>query len=86
MNKEQAYFIAYLRAGPVMHSLRRISELVFERYPEITSADLAGNQLEGQDLIREAFKIVHQVDHMEAHRLANEGHNGYKRLIHHWDI
>lgn len=53
LTEEQKEYIRYLREdGPVIHSWRRIAELVVEKYD--VDHELHGNQLYGQDLCREA--------------------------------
>jgi hypothetical protein len=54
-----------LRVGPVIHSWRRIAEIICDEYPAQALADgwesaeaAHGNQLYGIDLCREAAKVL----------------------------
>lgn len=85
LNEEQAQYIAFLRAGPVMHSSRRIAELVHEKYPEIVSEELSGNQMVGVDLVRDAFFVIFKIRHMEAHSLA-EKESKWQDILISWDL
>lgn len=59
MTKEQAYFIGFLRAGPLMHSWRDVAKKVHEIYPELTPKELSTNQVEGDHLCKAAFQIIY---------------------------
>ncbi len=59
MTREKALRIQYLRTGPVMHSWRRISEIICEEFPEDTNQELKGNQMHGKwDLCWEAMILL----------------------------
>jgi len=49
--------IQELRAGPVMHSWRRIAEIICSEYPE-AEQNLSGNQLYGEALCRKAAAVL----------------------------
>lgn len=57
MNRKKAERIEQLRCGPVMHSWRRISEIVCEEFTD-EDQSLKGNQLHGQDLCWEAMMFL----------------------------
>lgn len=54
MNKDKAERIEKLRCGPIVHSWRRISEIICEEYPDEDQA-LKGNQIHGRVLCEEAM-------------------------------
>lgn len=57
MNLKKAERIELLRTGPVMHSWRRISEIICAEFPD-EDKELSGNQLHGVDLCREAMMFL----------------------------
>ena len=59
MNMKKALRICELRTGDVMHSWRRIAEVICEEYSG-EDQDLHGNQLYGIDLCREAMSVIHK--------------------------
>jgi hypothetical protein len=63
MTKEVAEYIKELRMGRIMHSWRRIAELVCVEYPSAVEelgwdVDASGNQSMGVDLCKEAAKVL----------------------------
>jgi hypothetical protein len=66
LTREQAYYIAYLRAGPIMHSWRRIAELFCETYPKDSNPEWDGNQFYGEDLCKMAFGYIYSIDVISA--------------------
>lgn len=82
---EEAQYIAYLRAGPIMHSSRRIAELVHETYPHLVKKSLAGNQMVGVDLVRDAFFVIFNIRHIEAHNLADTDKK-WRDILISWDL
>lgn len=57
MDRDKALRIQELRTGKIKHSLRRISEIIEEEYPQYP--DLSGNQLHGSDLVLEAMETLY---------------------------
>lgn len=57
MNLQKAKRIQELRAGKVMHSARRIAEIIEDEFP--LYPELRGNQLWGQELIKDALNILY---------------------------
>lgn len=60
MDLIKAKRIEALRVGPVMHSWRRISEIICEEFPD-EDQELHGNQLHGVDLCKDAMMLLHGV-------------------------
>lgn len=59
MTFKMAHRIKFLRAGPVMHSWRRIAEIICEEFPEETESELSGNQLYGKELCKDAMEFIY---------------------------
>ena len=59
MDMKKALRICELRTGDVMHSWRRIAEVICEEYPA-EPQDLHGNQMFGKDLCEEAMKTIYK--------------------------
>lgn len=57
MNRKKAERIEILRCGPVMHSWRRISEIICDEFSD-EDQELHGNQLHGVDLCRDAMMFL----------------------------
>ena len=57
MNRRKAERIEELRCGLVMHSWRRISEIICEEFGD-ENIELSGNQLHGKWLCEEAMKFL----------------------------
>lgn len=57
MNRRKAERIELLRTGPVIHSWRRISEIICDEFPD-EDQDLSGNQLHGADLCCSAMMFL----------------------------
>lgn len=58
MNRKKAERIEMLRCGSVMHSWRRISEIICEEFPD-EDQSLKGNQMHGKyDLCYEAMMFL----------------------------
>lgn len=61
-NKLIAEHIKLLRTGPVMHSFRRLSEVICEVYPEFIKErheeGLEGVQMHGEELCRWACDVL----------------------------
>ncbi len=72
MNLEQAYFIAYLQTGPIRTSARALSEKVHEKYPDLVPVELAGNQIEGMDLAKDAFETIYGMNYIDAARTGDK--------------
>lgn len=58
MDLNKAKRVEQLRCGPVMHSWRRISELICEEFPD-EDQEMKGIQMHGQDLCLEAIITIH---------------------------
>jgi hypothetical protein len=58
MNKDVARRVRELRLGPVIHSWRRIAELICKEFPQHAKPEMSGNQLFGKDLCRQAAQLA----------------------------
>lgn len=58
MNNKKADRIKQLRTGNLMHSWRRISEIICEEFPD-ENKELSGNQLHGIDLCKNAMLFLY---------------------------
>jgi hypothetical protein len=57
MDLNKAKRIEQLRVGVVMHSWRRISEIICEEFAD-ENQELKGNQLHGVDLCKDAMVVL----------------------------
>lgn len=64
MDLRKAKRIQELRCGRVMHSWRRISEIICDEFPDEDLA-LSGNQLHGVELCQEAMITLHGVNRIQ---------------------
>jgi hypothetical protein len=55
--------IQELRTGKIIHSFRRIAEIIEEEFPEYPK--LHGNQLYGMDLVKNAMKTIYGKSFLE---------------------
>lgn len=58
MTFKEAWRIKELRIGEVKHTLRRISEIICDEYPNKPQS-LRGNQLYGEQLCRDAMTEIY---------------------------
>jgi hypothetical protein len=54
MDKAMADRIKELRCGRIVHSWRRIAEIIVEEYPNDFDPELSGNQILGMELCKDA--------------------------------
>lgn len=54
MDIKQAMVVGFLAKGTLIHSSRRIAEVINDFYPDICPDELRGNQLAGMELVHEA--------------------------------
>lgn len=66
MNRKKAERIQFLRTGPVMHSWRRISEIICDEFPDDPEEWRdRGNQFHGIDLCRDAMMFLNGVTELK---------------------
>ena len=61
MNDKKALRIQELRAGPKVHTLRTLSKIICDEYPE-EDKKMRGNQLHGQLLCQKAMEYIYKME------------------------